>query len=76
MLDIVIGVVAFLLGLGIGKYGLTAAEVLLKQHAATKAVTNAKALIAQAEANAKALEQAKALVAAQPAAPASPTKAS
>jgi hypothetical protein len=69
MLDLVIHIVTFILGLGIGRYGLPALTGALKAHAASHAVAAAKKLVASQEAAAKALAAAQALIAAQPPTP-------
>lgn len=74
ILLIITHIVAFFGGAVVARLGLPLVLAGLKAHKATKAVANAKALIAAAEANAAALEAARKVVAAAP--PANPPKAS
>ena len=75
-MDFVFIALAFVIGVAAGAIGIPVASTLLKKHKATKAVSNAKALVAAQAAAAKALADAQALIAAQPPAPVPPVKAS
>ena len=66
MFTTIIGGVAFIAGFAV-RHTIPVLVAALAKHAATKAVADAKALIAKAEADAAALAKAKAVVAAAPA---------
>lgn len=68
MLTTAIGVLSFVVGFGV-RHAIPIVYAIYKSHIASKAVANAKALIAAEQARVAALEKAKAVVAAAPATP-------